>query len=122
MFDSPATTPVRSPIRDEARPQYRQLQQVWIDEDGIARDQKTPIIHELHEAAVAYGNTRASGAFVTVQDLVGQTENVLDETVRDVDRDPETFLLEVLFRAGSNKNVLVQFYTFARTQFQRNGE
>lgn len=35
-------------------------------------------------------------------------KNIPDETVRDVDRDPETLLLENLFRAGSNKNVLVR--------------
>ena len=107
LLEDPHGTYATAPDATRRDLNIASFSKLWIDEDGIARDQKTPIVHELHEAAVAYGDTRASGALVTVQDLVGETENVPDETVRDVDRDPETFLLEDLFRAGSNKNVLV---------------
>ena len=99
------TRPLRRPL--DADLNIASFSKLWIDEDGIVRDTKTPIVDELHEAAVAYGDRTPATRPVTVQDLLGHTKNAPDETVEGVDRDPETFRLSDLLRAGSSKNVLV---------------
>lgn len=90
---------------------------LWIDEGGIRRGEKTDVVQELHNAAIAYGDTVPAqpGHFVGCSSNVAKiTENVgfttkiiLDPKTQDDSIGTAAPLLEDLVRGTSSKDALV---------------
>ncbi len=101
LLDDPHRTYATAPDAVRRDLNIASFTRLWIDEDGIRRDEKTPIVQELHDAAVAYekADKPALGSAIAkgiAPDLMAEGE------------DPETCTLADLFCAGSNMNVLVR--------------
>ena len=89
-----------------------------IDEDGITKDEKVPILAELHEAARAYTSARSRGRAKPAGNPAhaaadGHERRTMDGKSASGRRaggaePPETYRLADFFRAGSSKYVLVR--------------
>ncbi|GAB2684402.1 recombinase family protein [Barrientosiimonas humi] len=83
------------------------FERLYIDEDGVRRDVKTPLLDELHEAAAAQQRQTARRRTPAGVLARSATTNVAPSPGAESDRQTVTHLLADLFGAGSSKGVMV---------------